>query len=167
MTVQSDKHESERKLAFWYMLRRTYLTILRARQRELSRYGMSAEAAGVLHAIVRLQKEATPTSIAEQLSLERNSVSEQLKRMEKDGLIERVKDLDRKNRVRVSLTVKGHQAYLRSSRNRSTLRIVSALSLEEQRQAWLLLARLQTKAISQTGVKRPKPYPAPAPEDFS
>lgn len=166
MTIASNNGEPNAQLAFWYMLRRTYKAVLRARQRELDRYGLSAEAAGVLHAIVRLERNATPTSIAGQLFLERNSVSEQLKRMEKDGLVERLKDLGQRNRIRVILTKKGRDAYTKSSRNRSTLKIMSVLTPEEQEQAWILLARIQTRALSWMGVKRAKPYPASSPDDL-
>jgi DNA-binding MarR family transcriptional regulator len=165
VTVEFGNRETDEQLAFWYMLRRTYLAVLKARQRELDRYGISAEAAGVLHAVVRLDKGATPTSIAAQLSLERNSVSEHLKRMENEGLVEKVRDLDRKNRVRVKLTKKGRDVYSKSSRNRSTLRIMAVLTPEERRQVWLLLARIQTRALKQRGVKRPMPYPSSSPDN--
>ncbi|MFC1921608.1 hypothetical protein ACFLYQ_07790 [Chloroflexota bacterium] len=42
--------------------------------------------------------------MARQLFTERHIVSEQLKKMEEDGIIKRYRDLKRKNEVRVGLT---------------------------------------------------------------
>jgi len=139
--------------ALWQMLRRTDRIIYRARQRELDRYGISAETALVLFTVLRLGRRATPAVIARQLFLERHSVSEQLIRMEKEGYLQRVKDLERKNYVRIVLTQKGYEAYRKSSRRRSTRAIMAALNTEEQEQMWALLARIRAKALSQMGMK--------------
>jgi len=86
--------------------------------------------------------------------------------MQNEGLVEKARDLDRKNRVRVMLTKKGRDVYARSSRHRSTLKVMSVLSPEERRQAWLVLARIQTKALSQIGLKRARAYPASSPDEL-
>lgn len=149
----------DRSHALFQMLRRTDRVIHKARQRELDRYGISAEVAAVLFTVLRLGRGATPANIARQLFLERHSVSEQLIRMEKDSLIQRVKDLERKNYVRIVLTQKGYDQYRKSARRRSTKTIMAALTAEEQEQLWVLLARLRDKALKHLGVRGVETYP--------
>ena len=69
--------------------------------------------------------------------------------MEKDGLVERVKDLDRKNLVRISITEKGHQAYRESTRREPIHRILLSLSEDERRQLKSLLLKLRDTALEE------------------
>jgi len=151
--------------ALWQMLRRTDRVIYKARQRELDRYGISTEAAAVLFTVQRLGRRAIPALIARQLFLERPSVSELLDRMEKDGLLQRVKDLERKNYVRIVLTAQGFEAYRKSARRRSTRRIMSVLSRDEQELMWAMLARVRTTALTELGIKTADIYPPSDPKD--
>jgi hypothetical protein len=42
---------------------------------------------------------------------------------------------------------------------------MSVLTPEERRQVWLLLARIQTRALKQRGVKQAIPYPSDTPDN--
>ena len=156
----------DRVHALFQLLRRTDRVIHKARQRELDRYGVSAEVAAVLFTVLRLGRQATPANIARALFLERHTVSEQLIRMDKDGLIQRVKDLERKNYVRVVLTEKGYDQYRKSARRRSTRSILAVLTPEEQEQLWLLLAKVRDKSLKHLGVRAPETYPPSAPSQI-
>ena len=79
---------------------------LRARQKELDRYGISAAQAAVLFIIQAIGEKATPAEITRWLFREPHSVSGMLSRMEKQGLVRKVKDLDGKNLVRIAMTEK-------------------------------------------------------------
>jgi DNA-binding MarR family transcriptional regulator len=149
------------------MMRRTDRVIYKARQKELDKYGISAEVAAALFAILRLGRKATPAEIARQLFLERHSISEQLMRMEKDGLIRKAKDLDRKNSIRVEVTDKGYEAYLQSAKRRSTKKIMSQLTDEEQEQLWALLARLRDAALLQLRTRILSLYPPSSMEEWA
>ncbi|OGO36699.1 MAG: hypothetical protein A2147_03450 [Chloroflexi bacterium RBG_16_57_8] len=164
--LERDAVSIDRAHALFQMLRRTDRIIHKARQKELDRYGISAEVAAVLFTVLRLGRQATPANIARQLFLERHSVSEQLIRMEKDGLIQRVKDLERKNYVRVVLTQKGYDQYRKSARRRSTKTIMAVLTPEEQEQMWLLLARVRDKALKNLGVRGVETYPPSTPSQL-
>ena len=62
---------------------------------------------------------------------EAHTMSGLIKRMEKQSLVEKSKDLEKKNLVRVTLTEKGEQAFQRQSDAGVTPRITSCLSKKE------------------------------------
>jgi DNA-binding MarR family transcriptional regulator len=150
-------------VALWILLRRTSHLMAKARQRELAKYGISVDASAAIFTIMLLGRQAIPATISRNLYLERHSVSQLLTRMEKDNLVRRVKDLERKNYVRVELTDKGLEAYRKASKNRSTKQIISILMDEEQQQMWVSLARLRDRALKRMDIRKPVLFP---PSDY-
>jgi DNA-binding MarR family transcriptional regulator len=159
MTAEKDVIKIDQPTGLWMMLRRTGRLIAKSRQRELAKYDISDDASAVLFTVSLLGRQAIPATISKYLFLERHSVSQLLTRMEKDGLIRRVKDLDRKNYVRIELTAKGHDSFIKSSKQRSTKPIISVLTEEEQQQAWSYLVRLRDRAIKKLEIRSPLFYP--------
>ena len=102
----------------------------KARTRELFQYGITPAEAAVLVIVQAIGEKATPAEISRWLFREPHSISGLLARMEKQGLVRKVKDLDRKNLVRVVITEKGQQAYQQSTKRESIHRIMSSLSEE-------------------------------------
>ena len=149
----------------WQLLMRTYQVIFRARQKELNKYGISTRASGVLFTALRY-KLATPSLIAKQLVLEPQSVSEQLKRMENDGLIRRLKDLHKKNLIRVEVTDKGREVYRMAAKRETTRRIMSVLTSEEQRELWRILCKLRKGAMNELGMDDSDHYPPENPDEL-
>ena len=92
-------------------LSRTRDAIIRTRERELRQYNISCIQSTVMQIIQALGDKATPAEISRWAFRESQSVSELLNRMEKEGLVEKIKDLDRKNMVRAVLTERGLEAY--------------------------------------------------------
>jgi len=88
----------------WIFLHRTSHIVLRAREKELAQYGISTAKAAVLDIVRAIGHKATPALISRHLLREAHSVSGLLSRMEKEGLVNKVQDLDRKNLVRIALT---------------------------------------------------------------
>jgi len=78
--------------------------------------------------------------------------------MEKEGLIRKVKDLDRKNLIRVVVTEKGQRAYEQSTKREVIHRIMSSLSEEERQQLSSCLQKLRSKALAEFDMERP-PFP--------
>lgn len=152
--------------ALWQILRRTDHALHRVRQRELEEHGISTEVASTIFTIVRLGPRATTKAIAMQRFLERNTMSETLTRMEKLGVIEKVADPDRKGRVRVILTPRGHEAFAKSVIRLSTKETLSALDHREQKELWLLLARLRDAALDYLGMEAVDVYPPSDPEQL-
>ena len=97
----------------WVLIAQTKDAILRARELEYARYGISNERRAVLTIIQNSGGRAGPVDIARDLFRELHSVTEMLVRMEKDGLVTRHKGTGR-SRVEVSLTEKGLDVFHQS-----------------------------------------------------
>jgi DNA-binding MarR family transcriptional regulator len=149
----------DQPLALWMLLRQTHILLAKARQRELDKYHISEEASAVLFTVSMLGRQATPATMSRCLFLERHSVSQILTRMEKDGLIHKVNDLERKNYVRSELTAKGREIFFKSRKQSFTKSLVSILSEDEQQRLWSFLVRLRSLEIKRLHIKNPLLYP--------
>jgi len=88
----------------------------------------------ILFIILALGNNVTATEISRHTHRKKNTVSEILNRMIKNGLVKKVRDPDVKSRKRISLTEKGLQAYERSKFSHSVNKVISVLSEEKHRQ---------------------------------
>src|SRR4030042_6521186 len=89
--------------------------MLRVRDSELSKRGLTAVEAGALHVIHVIGDKATPATISKSMLRQHHSVTALLKRMENKGLVKRTKSPDRKNTWIINLTEKGREAYINSN----------------------------------------------------
>ena len=87
----------------WVLLSRTRDAVFKARQKELNQWNISIVQAAVLSALYDVDEKATPAKISRWIFREPQSVSEVLGRMESRGLLRKIKDLAKKNRVRVRM----------------------------------------------------------------
>ena len=78
---------SDEYFMLWVLIAQTKDAILRARELEYARYGISNERRAILAIIQNNGGRATPVDIARDLFRELHSVTEMLARMEKDGLV--------------------------------------------------------------------------------
>jgi DNA-binding MarR family transcriptional regulator len=143
----------------WIWLSRTRDAVFSARRKELHRYAISARQASVMFVIQALGDKATPGEISRWLLREPNSVSEFLKRMEKDGLIKRSPDPRRRNVVRVKLTEKGIKAHQKTTKLESIHKVMAVLSEEEIGQLIKLLEKLWYRALRKLEIDRHPPFP--------
>ena len=143
----------------WVLLHQPRDAVFKAREKELSPYGISTMQAAVLFIILAIGNEATPTEISRWLFREPHSVSNRLSRMEKEGLVTKVKDLHRKSLVRVALTEKGRQAYYQSAKRESIHQTMSSLSEEERQQLRSYLVKLRDQALKQLIRDLKPPFP--------
>jgi len=134
---------NDQNYELWVLLQQSRDAIHQARDKELRKYGISNLQAAVLFIIQAIGHKATPSEISRWIFREPQGVSALLTRMEKKGLVKRVKGLDRRNVARVEITEKGYQAYNDSTREESIDRIMSSLAEEERQQlkSWLLKLR--------------------------
>ena len=143
----------------WVLLSQSGSLMLRARNKELSQYDLTARQAAVLFIISAIGDKATPTDIAKWLLREPHSVSSILIRMEKEGLISKAKDLHKKSRRNVALTEKGKRALGQSSKRESIHEIMSCLSKEECQQLRLTLEKLRNEALNRITTVSKMPFP--------
>ena len=130
-----------------------YLTF-RAREKELQRYRLSPEQAQILGAVQAMKGTATPAKLSRVLLRQPHSISAIIERMEKKGLLKKVKDLERKNLVRVVLTQQGEKAYEITTKRGPIHRILGSLNENEREQFQKCLEIIAVKACSELGIDR-------------
>ena len=145
---------TDKDLKLLIALQHTTNAIVRAREKELSQYGLTYMQAAVFLTIQTIGDKATPAEISRWLFREPHSVSGLISRMEKAGLVTKVKDLDRKNWVRVAITEKGRQAYSQALERESIHNIMSALSNEDHKALQRYLKILKDRALKELGIGR-------------
>jgi len=148
-----------RDYELWWLLLQVRRAMRKIRERELWQYEITPEEVGVLVVVQAIGKRATPAEISRRLLREPHSVSTLLSRMEKKGLVRKVKDLERKNLVRVVLNEKGRKAYQQSAERESIHRIMSYLSEDERQQLRMPLEKLCNELHKELGIKRKEPFP--------
>lgn len=135
----------------WIMIAQTKDAILRARQRDYARFNISNERRAVLWNIQNNGGHATPVEIARQLFRELHSVTEMLKRMEKEGLITRYKGSGR-SKIEVKLTQKGLDVFNQSLHNETDKRIFSVLTKKQRQRLASYLWKLRGQVLKELGI---------------
>jgi len=138
----------------YFLLSNTRYAIFRAREKELLRYGVSPEQVGILFVVQALGNKATPAAISRQIIRQPHTVSALVDRMARRGLVKKVKDLDRKNLVRVVLTEKGQKVYDLSTKRSPIHRIMGSLDEGERKEFRKSLEKLLAKARKEIGLDR-------------
>ena len=151
----------------WQLMIRTFHIMRRVRQKELNKFHITTRSSAVLRLIIRLGEGATLTKIAEQLVMEDHSMSEQLTRMEKAGLIKKVRSSKNKNQIRVEMTEKGYEAYNNTLLRNSVQNIMSVITPEEQRTLWSIVAKIREQSLKVLGKENPNLYPPSDPDELA
>ena len=138
----------------WNLLSEVRDAIVRTRELEASESGISVSQTQALFFIQAVDAPVTPAQLSRYLFRESQSVSGLLSRMEKKGLIKRVKDLDRKNQVRIVITDKGRQSYDQSTQRKSIQRIMSSLPEKERLKLKSFLQTLKDRALEELAIVR-------------
>lgn len=143
------RENEDREYDLWILISRVYHMIAKLRNVEMNRYGILPVQAYMLLIIKAMGNSTTPAELARFVYQQRNSVSDILKRMEKQGLITKEKKPEGNRRVLVKMTKKGEKV-LQLSRQREHLhRIMSVLSEENGRELECLLELLKDSAIDE------------------
>jgi len=150
---------TERDHALLTLLEQACHMAMETRERELTRFGITGEQAAVLFAVKAIGDKATPAEISRWTLRESQTTSAILSRMEKDGLVVRTRDLERKNMVRIAMTEKGERAYRGSMKRKSSQKLLSPLSETERQELRSYLERLRNRALRLLGVAYKPPFP--------
>ncbi|MDR9459901.1 MAG: MarR family transcriptional regulator [Dehalococcoidia bacterium] len=148
------------KRELWALLSQASNALGRVADSELSQVGISMMQAAVLVFVKNSKEPVIPAHISRWLFREPHTVSQLLMRMEKQGLVKRTKNLDRKNQVRITLTEKGEKAFQQQSEMRGIGRILSVLTPEECNKLGASLKKLRDEAIKELDT-RPRHLPFP------
>jgi MarR family multiple antibiotic resistance transcriptional regulator len=138
----------------YLLFTRARYLMYRAREKELQRYNISPEQTQVLFITYVLKKRATPAEISRFLLRQPNTVSAIVDRMEEKGLVEKVRDLNRKNMVRVGITEKGKKLYSLTTGRGPIHRIMGALTEDEREPFRRCLEKIMLKASKEPGLSR-------------
>jgi len=148
------------KRELWALLSQASNALGRVADSELSQVGISMMQAAVLVFVKNSKEPVIPAHISRWLFREPHTVSQLLMRMEKQGLVKRTKNLDRKNQLRITLTEKGEKAYQKQIEMRSIGKILSTLSTEECDKLGARLKKLRDEAVKELDSKpRELPFP--------
>jgi DNA-binding MarR family transcriptional regulator len=148
----------------WYLLAITTETMRKARKSELAEYGIIPRRAAVLDMILKLGGKAKPGEISRMLLRECHSVHEILRRMEKDGLLKKINDPNRKNGVLVTLTEEGFKAHRLLEKRKSLRRIMSSLSKRKREQLKSYLKVLLEKSQDEIEEENKQPVKKATPK---
>jgi DNA-binding MarR family transcriptional regulator len=138
----------------WLLLTHARYMVLRAREKELQRYGISPEQASLLFMVQALENKATPTALSRHLLRQPHTLSAMVDRTAKRGLVKKVKDLERKNLVRVEITEKGLKAYEHSTKRGPIHRVMGELTPEEKKKFRRYLEKIYAQARREIGMDR-------------
>ena len=151
----SDEHFYQ----LWVLLNQARDAAFRAREKELSVYGLTGIQAGVLFVIKTIGEKATPSEISRWLLREPHTISSLVDRMQKEGLVTKARKPGKKREIMVTLTEKGAQAYNQSLNRGSIKEIMSCLSEQELRQLRPLLERIRDKSLKELITVKEVPFP--------
>ena len=140
----------------WVQLDQAHFAVTRSRLLELAQYGLTKEQAQVLYVLRICGGSATMNQIASFTLRQHHSVSTLVNRMEKAGLVRKVKVSGEKV-FKVIMTKKGKDRYDIVTRE-SIEMIFSSLSAAEKRQLASYLSKLQKKARSLLGLDYKPPF---------
>jgi MarR family multiple antibiotic resistance transcriptional regulator len=161
-----EKEKPDISYGLWQLLNRTRQLITNLRRRELNQHGVTVRQSMVMRTVLRLGQQATPTAISRETYFDLSSISEQLTRMEKIGLIKKINDLERKNKVRIELTAKGLELYHRVKTRKSIKNVMLVLSENDRDELWRILTHLRNEALVQLGRTQANPYPPENPDEL-
>ena len=140
---------SDKEYDIWILLSRVYHLIAKLRNLELVQYDILPVQSYILFTIKALGNETTPTEISGYVYQQRNSISDILNRMVKQGLITKTNNKGGKRRVIITLTEKGEEA-LEISKNREFLqKVMSSLTDRKKQQLESSLELLRDAAINE------------------
>ena len=149
----------DRDFKLWTMLYQARDIILKARNKELYKYGLSFMQASILFAIEANGGKTSSNELNKWIFREPNTIHGLVIRLEKNGLISRTKVSGKKNLREITLTEKGKEAYRQSTKRESIHEILSCLSEEERKQLYATLQKLRDTALKSITSEVLLPFP--------
>jgi DNA-binding MarR family transcriptional regulator len=143
----------------WVLLRQARDAVHKVRDNELRQFGISSVQASILFIIQAIGHEATAAEISRWIFRRPHGVSMLLDRMQKKGLIKRVKSPERKNVSRIIITPKGQKALDESAKGACIHQVISTLNPEEQARLRIYLLKLRDIACEDLKVNVKPSYP--------
>ena len=128
------------------LLGRVRHLMVKARQKELTPYHISPRQANVLFILYNLGHKATLSELAKHTDRENNTLSIQMTRMERDGIVKKVRETPKSTLISFELTEKGIDTYNFVIISKTIKDIMSVLSEEERQMLISILRKIIKKA---------------------
>ncbi len=145
----------------WLLLDMTMRGLTRTREKELASLNITPEQCQILYIIKITEGRLYLSDIARMTLREPHSVSSIIMRMEKKGLVKKVKDQKYKNRIRAILTDKGKYTSDCSAKRETVHAIMSQLDGKERSSLFAYLEKLLHKSIEELDRLYVSPYQMP------
>ena len=134
----------------WLLIQRTAYDIRRLREYELQRdTGITMSQAAALLALKSAEEPLTPSDLARMMQRQAHSVHEMINRMEKDGLVRKVRHTAWKRKVFVELTALGEETHRKAKDMRLSYDIITSLSARKRNSLRSHLQKLRLKALTE------------------
>lgn len=136
-------------LKTWLQIHQIHNLMRRVENSILSDLGLTDRKHSVLLALENLENPVSVTDVARWLDRNPNGISMLVNRMEKDGLVNKVRDQADQRVVRIEITKKGEDCFERSRKNtRDVIRnIFSGISEDDMLKMTGLLKGVREKAL--------------------
>ena len=140
---------TNQRLTTWILCRQTYNLVFKCEDTVFAKAGLTTQKHAVLAAVNYIDDPVTVTEVAHWLDRNPNGISTLVDRMEKDGLVERARDLRDRRSVRLVMTRKGKDIFEQATISGWELvqEILSGLSDEDIRTLNSLFERMREKAF--------------------
>jgi DNA-binding MarR family transcriptional regulator len=149
----------DRDVDLWGFFFQTRDLIYQAITKEVREYGLTVMDGAVLFFINFLGEKATPAEISRWLVRKHHTILGQLNRLEKKGLITSTKGKIQKNVISLEFTEKGREAFKNLEIREAVRYVFSPLTINERKQLWALLKKLQNRAAKYIGGEDTLLYP--------
>ncbi|MCX6012977.1 MAG: MarR family transcriptional regulator [Chloroflexi bacterium] len=129
--IEKRRKVSNQEYKFLLLFHESFRALIKIRIKELEELGITPQQSAIISIIKKLGRKATIVEISRRTFTESHTVTTLVNRMENDGVVRRVKDLKKKNYVRVELTDSGKKINKKLKDMKISKRIISALSPEQ------------------------------------
>jgi DNA-binding MarR family transcriptional regulator len=145
------------RIILYGQLDQTREAIFKAVELELGQYQMSAPQVKIMHMLAQGNGGITLRELANGTVRELNSISTLIARMQKKGLVKKLKKPG-DDKTYVTLSDRGKDIYNNTITERSIYLIFDALSEKEKREFAAILGKLQSKARALLGLDYKPPF---------
>lgn len=142
---------SNLQIGVWMLMHQTSNSIMKCDEKLFDTKELTTQQHAVLMAIKYANGPATPTQIADFVDRNVNSITLIVDRMEKGGLVQRVRDIQDRRSLRIAITEKGEEQLKKSTARGLQMiqNIMKGLSEEELTTLAALLDKVRNQAIQQ------------------
>ena len=125
-----------------YLIGQARHLLFRARQEEVAEYNVSPRQTRIIDILYHIGHKVTLAELAKYTGRTLSSISVQLNKMERDGLVKKTQEKPKSNLLTFELEQKGHDIYNSCHEMRAEEKIMSTLSEEERQQLISLLRKV-------------------------